>query len=275
LKVISLLYHDVVEKNSYNESGFLSDGANIYKLDIKVFKRHLHYIHSNIKSSPIIVSELQLSKIYYEKRIPTILTFDDGGISAYTNIFPLLEQYSWKAHFFITTKFIGTNTFVSKDQIISMHNSGHIIGTHSHTHPDTISKIGISKIRDEWNKSKTILSDIIGEEIIVASIPGGYFSQDVAKVASEVGIRFLFTSEPITKPVVIDDCIVLGRFTILGEMSPAVSGNIVSSFYPNRIKQYMSWNSKKLLKILLGNKYLLLRKYIINNKNHKAPINLK
>jgi len=121
-----------------------------------------------------------------------------------------------------------------------------------------------NELVDEWKKSISKLSDIIGEQVNIASVPGGYFSNKVAKAASACGIRVLFTSEPIKKIYYVDKCLVLGRYTLLRGMSPRISAGLSSrskSLY--QIKQYLYWNIKKSAKLIGGRHYLTIRKLIL------------
>ena len=52
---------------------------------------------------------------------------------------------------------------------------------------------------DEWTKSRSVLEDVLGHDVAIASLPGGYFSPTVAETAAEAGLRVLFTSEPVTR----------------------------------------------------------------------------
>src|SRR3954467_11167164 len=108
---IALLYHDVVSARDFDSSGFPGADAGVYKLADATFRNHLDAI---AKVNPA-----------------TILTFDDGGISAYTHIAGALQERGWRGYFFIATNWIGQPGFLSAAQIRELGDRGHIIGTHS------------------------------------------------------------------------------------------------------------------------------------------------
>jgi peptidoglycan/xylan/chitin deacetylase (PgdA/CDA1 family) len=251
--VTGIMYHDVVEAERWETSGFAGSGADIYKLDRRVFEEHLAELAKNkIKPGTVFDVEKNESKV--------LITFDDGGESAYTDAADLLEKYGWHGHFFVATDFIGTAAFLKKDQIRKLHERGHIIGSHSASHPTRMSNCTTEQLLYEWRESIAKLSEIIGEKVTVASVPGGYFSKEVAKTAAKCGIKFLFNSEPVSKVYKVDDCQVFGRFTIrqktsLQQLSELSKGNPVYKF-----RQYALWNSKKLAKKLGGKIYLDARK---------------
>ena len=62
---------------------------------------------------------------------------------------------------------------MSKNDIRDLAKRGHQIGSHSHTHPNVFRNQSIDQMRYEWSTSKNILEDILGEEVLICSVPGG------------------------------------------------------------------------------------------------------
>ena len=91
---------------------------------------------------------------------------------------------------------IGKNLFLNSDQILKIREMGHIIGSHSHTHPKIFRDLSYKQKLFEWEKSKNVLEEILKERIFCASIPGGDMDKETIKSAGIAGIKFLFTSEP-------------------------------------------------------------------------------
>src|SRR5262249_51253399 len=145
---------------------------------------------------------------------PFFITFDDGGVSAYDEVATLLDKRRWPGHFLITTDCIGRAGFLSKEQIRGLRKRGHVIGSHSCSHPSRMSECSWQQLIVEWHSSVAILSDILGEAVVVASVPGGYYSRAVAEAAARAGVRALFTSEPVIRHQQVDGCYVLGRYTL-------------------------------------------------------------
>jgi peptidoglycan/xylan/chitin deacetylase (PgdA/CDA1 family) len=261
VKAISLVYHDAVKGNNFDESGLLIQGSSIYKLDVYEMQQHFEAIAASKNNKTSNIYDFFDNKTY--KRTPLFLTFDDGGISAASYIAPLLDKFDWVGHFFITSGYIGKTTFVNSNQIKLLKEKGHVVGTHSWSHPVRMSKCNWHELENEWRKSITKLSDIIGDQVTTASVPGGYFSKDIAKTASACGIRALFTSEPIKNAYYIDNCLVLGRYGLLRGMSPSVSASLASDDISLcQMKQYLLWNMKKVAKLIGGNYYLAIRERI-------------
>src|SRR5437879_513325 len=111
------MYHDVVEDGNYASSGFPGEGADLYKLGRREFARHLEAIRAAIGSREVC------------------LTFDDGGVSAYERVAGMIEQFDWRGYFFVTTDWIGRPGFLNAAQICELDRRGHVMGSHSCSHP--------------------------------------------------------------------------------------------------------------------------------------------
>jgi peptidoglycan/xylan/chitin deacetylase (PgdA/CDA1 family) len=263
--MISLMYHDVVTAGKEDSSGFLGRDAGTYKLSSDHFKLHLDQI-SQIHQVKVATVFEGLDKQAGRHNTVT-LTFDDGGVSAYSIIADLLEAKGWRGHFFITTGQIGTRGFLSKEQIRSLDANGHVIGAHSCTHPSRFSDCPWEQQVHEWKASVQTLSDILGKQVTTASIPGGSYSTQLARAAALGGVRYLFTSEPKIGTTTIDGCLILGRYG-MKKVTPAKSAAAIAAGDPVlRMRQAIYWNLKKVVKVVAGNAYLIIRKKMIESKS--------
>lgn len=77
-----------------------------------------------------------------------------------------------------------------------------------------MSSCGPDQLVAEWRDSSRRLGEILGEPVTNGSVPGGYYSQEVAEANSIAGLRLLLTSEPTVSEWVVSDCVVAGRYTI-------------------------------------------------------------
>jgi peptidoglycan/xylan/chitin deacetylase (PgdA/CDA1 family) len=243
-----LMYHDVVAPGHNDASGFPGDAAAHYKLDTDEFSRHLAALAgSGLNFCPVTASSPG-----------GLLSFDDGGASA-TGIGAALTEYRMTGHFLITTARIGQPAFVTPRDLLTLRASGHIVGSHSHTHPAEISRLSAAALDAEWRQSVDILAQILGEPTVVASVPGGFYSRDVARAAAAAGIRYLFTSEPSMHTHEVDGCLVLGRYTLWRGMPPSVALSLALGTNAVRERQWLSWNLKKPLKRWARPVYRLVR----------------
>lgn len=206
-------YHEVTDEPS--ASGFQRPGAMPYKLTRRAFGEHLDQIAAS-KIRPSRVTDIDFSQ---PGRF-LVLTFDDGGKSAaYAG--DELSRRGWIGHFFVVSSLIGRRTFMASADIRHLASCGHIVGTHSHTHPDIFPALTPERMFEEWRTSADAISAILGAPCTTASVPGGDISPRVLASAARAGVRHLFTSEPWPTPQSIDGCWVLGRFSPRVGTSPA------------------------------------------------------
>lgn len=238
--MIALMYHDVVDADD-DASGFPGRGPASYKLDAEHFEAHLSAIAAARSPQAFV------------------LTFDDGGRSAYTHAADALERRGFRGHFFVTTGRIDTPPFVTVGQIRELARRGHTIGSHSRSHPTRMARLTRDEILDEWRSSLARLGEILGRPVDVASVPGGYYSRVVAEAAAAAGVRTLFNSEPTTRVQVVDGCQVIGRYTILRATPPGEAARIACGALAPRLRQAALWSAKKAGKAVAGDLYLRVR----------------
>jgi len=253
---VTLLFHDVVPEGQWASSGFQGGHADVYKMDCADFRRHLAAMRQILPGPPTTGPELLVRP---SAEHPVLITFDDGGVSAALYIADILDEIGWKGHFLVTAGRIGTPGFVDRAQIQDLRRRGHIIGSHSYTHPTRMANCPVAQLDDEWQRSVLALSEILGESIPVASVPGGYYSRQVAVAAARAGIKLLFNSEPVTRSLTVEGCLVLGRFTVKRGHPPGRSAAIVAGDRQLQIREYLFWNAKKVAKALLGGAWLRAR----------------
>lgn len=250
---IALLYHDVSPAGQDDASGFPGPGAARYKLTPSEFGNHLTAL-KQVATAPT------LTRLDNGQSADTgwLLTFDDGGASALEPIADQLEARGWRGWFFITTNFIGTSGFLSADAIRDLDQRGHIIGSHSCSHPRRMSCCSPVELRNEWTRSRCVLENILGAPVTSASVPGGFYSKSVAAAAEHAGLTTLFTSEPTVRDDQVGRCRVYGRFTVYRGMTADAAAALLRSPWP-RWRQACWWSTKKLAKQLAGETYIRLR----------------
>jgi peptidoglycan/xylan/chitin deacetylase (PgdA/CDA1 family) len=248
MPAVSLLFHDVYESDP-RESGFRSPAADRYKLSIPEFEAQLDAL-----------AELRIPNP--ESRIPAMITFDDGGVSYYTVAADRLEALGVRAHCFVSTDSIGERGFLTAKQLRELDARGHIIGTHSASHPTRFSALTRVEMYREWSESRQRLEDILDRAVIVGSVPGGYFSSAVARAAAEAGLRTLYTSQPTTRSSTLDDCVIIGRFTLRRGHPPDMARRFASTPLA-RCGAWIGWTAKALVKPVLGASYSRVADWIL------------
>jgi polysaccharide deacetylase family sporulation protein PdaB len=111
------------------------------------------------------------------------LTFDDGPDPRYTpKVLDVLKEYDVKGTFFLLGARAKALSHITK----RIHEEGHDIGNHTYWHP----KLDTEKPdRFHWELTKTqnVLQDILGFRPSLFRPPYGAFSEEMLKMASEMG----------------------------------------------------------------------------------------
>jgi peptidoglycan/xylan/chitin deacetylase (PgdA/CDA1 family) len=258
--MITLLYHDVTPAHLDDSSGFAGPEAARYKLTPDEFSRHLDSVSGCVERPPVATASLD--ELRRASADSWLITFDDGGVSSITEIAGKLEQRGWRGWFFIATDFIDKPSFCTRSQLRELHQRGHVIGSHSCSHPERISNCSRPQLMDEWSRSRSILSEIIGHPVTSASVPGGFYSREVAETAAASGIQVLFNSEPTTGLFDVSGCLIVGRYNVYRGMPASDAAALVSSPL-RRWRQAAFWNAKKLAKTVAGPAYKAMRQRLL------------
>jgi peptidoglycan/xylan/chitin deacetylase (PgdA/CDA1 family) len=264
MRAISLMYHDVIQDSV--PQGIAARRVTPYSLTYQHLREHLKSIRQEAAVQTIHRRQS------WPEETPIFLTFDDGEASAYTCAAGALEDHNWRGHFFITTDWIGKPGFLNRSQIRELSARGHVIGSHSCSHPERMSHLSSTELVKEWSESCAVLSEILGERVQVASVPAGFYSAKVGKAAAAAGIQVLFTSEPTTATWVEDGCLILGRYCIQGHMPARTSGDIAEGLVWPRWTQTSVWQAKKIIKAVTGESYFTIRSFLLARLRRQTAV---
>jgi peptidoglycan/xylan/chitin deacetylase (PgdA/CDA1 family) len=254
-KSLAIMYHEVVADGDPRIAK-MHAGDGVYKLDESDFRAHLAAIRKAIGEKPVGRAD---DPAVWDEEPPLFLTFDDGEASGYTRAAPALEEYGWRGHFFITASQIGRPNILTPWQIRELDRRGHLIGSHSYSHPPAMSEMEWDELRREWSESVRVLEAMVAHPVLVGSVPGGYYARRVAEAAALAGIRVLFTSEPTMATHMVGGCLVLGRYFVQRGMAPRVSAAFASGRVWSRSKQALGWKVRKVAKQAAGGVYAGMR----------------
>jgi peptidoglycan/xylan/chitin deacetylase (PgdA/CDA1 family) len=189
-KIVILMYHNIVFGRTGGE----------YNRDLYNFEHDLVFLRN--RTAIIGIDDLPSIKSG-EKKLNTdasILTFDDGDLSIYAIVFPLLKKYDIKATFFIITDFVGTVGYVNWEQLKEMSDYRNVkgeklfsIGSHSLDHK-RFDEIPAEQIPHELAESKSVIEKNTGAPVWYFALPFGAGSGrkeiiDAARNAGYRGIR--------------------------------------------------------------------------------------
>jgi len=244
--MIALMYHDIVPPGEEDASGFRGPDAARYKLSPDRFDDHLRALAA-LPSA----------------REPA-LTFDDGGASA-MRAAEMLARWQRRGCFFVTVDRIGTRGFLDVASIRDLHRAGHVVGSHSCSHPLRMARCSAAQLHEEWHRSRSTLSDMVSGDVKAASVPGGEFAGRVADAAAEAGFTVLYTSEPTARVRLEGGLSIRGRYTIQRLTSAATAAALAACAPLPCAAQAMIWTAKKLSKRLAGDQYLRLRRLLLGH----------
>ena len=269
MKLIALEYHDVVTPGGWSSSGFTGPGSASYKLLTSEFDAHLDAVREVALPHTDGVLDV-IARGLSRPREALLFTFDDGGVSAYREIAPRLERHGWRGHFFIATDFLGLPGFMTPAELRELSARGHVIGTHSCSHPLRMTAQSHAVLEREWKQSADVLADVLGKPTTVGSIPGGSLSRAVGAAAARAGLRALFTSEPVMRTASVDGCVLLGRFTLRRWSDATVVAALAQGRAAARVRQWTKWNAAKLAKAVGGTAYLHVRQWLMERALPKS-----
>jgi len=187
-----LMYHALVQGSGAGDIAGPEDP--VYAIGDDRFEehvRHLKILGYETISLRKFLDWLLGNELMSPKSI--MITFDDGHVSNLTLAVPILAKYNFCAEFFITTGCVGRPKYLDRKQIQALREAGMGVGSHTVSHP-MLDNLGEEGIRNELKESKDFLEDLLGEEVIGVSIPGGRTNSDVRSIAFDCGYRAVLTS---------------------------------------------------------------------------------
>lgn len=213
-----LMYHSIcehVEKERHNK----------WRVKPKDFDKQIAWFYKNKWNSYTISELTKLDKIP-EKSF--VITFDDGFEDNYTNAFPILKKYNFKATIYLvptqtSNHWEEKNTSVlsnllNKEQINKMQESGLIeFGSHTLSHVN-LSTIDDIQLERELVSSKQEVEKIINKECTAFAYPYGKFDDRIIKATLKAG----YSNATVVKRGLYelqDDILAIKRIGILGTES--------------------------------------------------------
>jgi len=185
-----IMYHNIDEK-SVSSSLSVSPGS---------FKKQMCFLknqHYNVVKLEDLADMVKKNKF----PLKTItITFDDGYENNYTQAYPVLKSIGLCATIFIVPALVGTDGYLTWDQIIEMSESGVIsIGSHSMRHawlPD----MSDQKLDSEISGSKRAIESHVRKDIYAFSYPLGGFNKNARDHVIKAGYKIAVATNPGKKP---------------------------------------------------------------------------
>jgi peptidoglycan/xylan/chitin deacetylase (PgdA/CDA1 family) len=157
----------------------------------KRFEEQMAFLSDRANTKVVAIDDLFVET--QDRAQKVVLTFDDGFIGNYQYALDILEKFGYKATFFVTVNSISTERYMSWDQLGVLYKKGHLIQSHTVTHP-MLGECDEGQITYELETSRKMIEDKIGGEVKYLSLPFGSSSERVITIARQLGYQGIFTS---------------------------------------------------------------------------------
>jgi len=243
MKIPILLYHEIF-RNAFIEEKYAIAGEE--------FERQMSYLLENGFKTLPLGDFIKGDSGSDNSKKEIVITFDDGNVSDYTIALPVLKNHGLSATFFVTPSRISTKDYVEWPHLKEMVADGMSIQSHSLTH-SFLSELNRINLYKELFESKNVLQSKLNVPVDFISLPGGFCSKAVLKMAEEVGYRGICNSVPGLNKMNENEpgLIVLNRFAITKRINfqkfrAIVNGdwNYITSF---KAENYFKAGIKKVL----------------------------
>mgnify|MGYP000969252810 CR=1 FL=1 len=150
-------------------------------LSPNIFREHIAYLRKKYDIVPI--NEI-VNKANDHSKPKISISFDDAYINLLEHAVPILQHYEIPAIFYVPTNYLGKKNewdshyslpllqIMTVKDLQILHSKGFIIGSHTQNHISLKGK-SLKILQQEVGKSKTILENIIGDEIQSFAYPYG------------------------------------------------------------------------------------------------------
>lgn len=152
---------------------------------------------------------------------PVMISFDDTREEQFSIGAAEMKKYGFKGVFFIMTVSINRPGYMSKEQIKSLSDDGHVVGAHTWDHHMVTKYAG-----DDWNtqlvKPKAKLEEIIGKPVKDFAYPFGLWNTaaipEIKKSGYEMAYILATKRDPVDPLYTIRRIIVSGTWSTEGMM---------------------------------------------------------
>jgi peptidoglycan/xylan/chitin deacetylase (PgdA/CDA1 family) len=161
-------------------------------LSPELVERQFEYL---ARSQQVIGYEMALTRLREGSEFSNrefVLTFDDGYLDFYTNVYPLLKRWQLPAILFVTTGFVEDRVPypmlsnpnlavepVSWEMLGEMAESGLVtLGAHTHTHP-VLTEVSGEQVEEELTKPLALFRQRLGMTPLHFCYPRAIWSPDV------------------------------------------------------------------------------------------------
>ncbi len=107
---------------------------------------------------------------------PIMLTYDDTDLEQFTIALPEMDKYGFKGVYFIMTVSLGRPNYMTREQVKTLSDQGHTIGSHSWDHQNVKKYLGEDWVK-QIDKPSRQLESITGKPIQYFAYPFGLWNE--------------------------------------------------------------------------------------------------
>jgi len=222
-KIPVIYYHNVVEDGN---------GRRFMHTDISVFKNHMEYLKINgYKTYTFKEIPKKFTKKSNSKEV--IIAFDDGFLSNYTIVFPLMKKLGLKFNIFLAVENMEKQNkdYLTWDMVSEMNKSKMVgFGAHTYSHIDVrnITDIHYDK---EIYQTNALIRKYTNNDVNDFCFPYGYYNDKIiAKLCRDGIYKRIYTSDKI-KLKIINNCEVVGRTGISNDYNVDMFSKNIKGLY--------------------------------------------
>lgn len=211
----------------YHKIGSPPENSKLKKLWVsrEKFRRQMEYLkrkgYESLTFRDILEGESPLGR-------RVIITFDDGYRNNFTEAFPILKEFGFRAVFFIVSSSVGRMNYwhneseelrqemMGWDELRQIASAGMEIGGHTYSHKNLVG-IPPDEAEKEVKDDKALLEKNLGRKIVSFAYPYGKFNPPVKKIVEDSGYRFACKIKQGKNAVPFEDNFELRRLLIRGE----------------------------------------------------------
>lgn len=182
-----LCYHQVREWRSSDRAS-----ARAYIIPSARFRQHMQLLHDSgyhVILPDQLAGHLEKGRALPAK--PVLLSFDDGTEGQYGNALPVLDQYGYKAIFFIMTVTLDRPGYLTKKQVSLLSQRGHVIGCHTWDHHD-VRQYASGDWELQLTRPTRLLEDLTGKPVVYFAYPFGTWNARAIQVLKSHHYRAAF-----------------------------------------------------------------------------------
>jgi peptidoglycan/xylan/chitin deacetylase (PgdA/CDA1 family) len=198
------MYHAVVE-------GAVNRNINPVHVTLDAFREQMEWLHQH---NYRVVSLAEANGLLQSgEKIENVLalTFDDGYLSLYSLVTPILRRYGFQATLFVTTSAVGCKSYAALEgydpsyppgdrpltwsELTDMENSCWSIEAHGHRHL-AHSRLTAGELKAEMGTSVRLIEQHLDKKVAFYSFPFGSYNTAALQMVEELGMTAAFSVHP-------------------------------------------------------------------------------